>query len=148
MITSSFLCRDKVSSNTSSLITALVRLLSTMSSPERHAQRQSQFVNHGNLLHSVSGERLSPSMPRTNSRVSHDNDGDHFFHRMTLTHNDQFAASRAANTQPTYDFLAGNSVSSNSHPVQPLQQTVRQSRATKAGWKGVRFIRKTPLIVC
>ena len=54
-----------------------------MSSPGRHTQRQSQFVNHGDVLHSASGERLSPSMPRTNSRVSNDAIHDHDLHSIT-----------------------------------------------------------------
>lgn len=48
-----------------------------------------------------------------------------------LAHNEQFAASRIANTQPTYDFFTGTSIS-NTHAVQPLQQTFRQSQAIKA----------------
>jgi hypothetical protein len=49
-----------------------------------------------------------------------------------LPHDDQFAASRMASTQPTYDFIAGNS-NTNSHGIQPLQQTFRQTQASKAG---------------
>jgi mitotic spindle assembly checkpoint protein MAD1 len=42
-----------------------------------------------------------------------------------------------ANTQPTYDLLTGNSNSNpNSHTIQPLQQTFRQSQTTKAGQEG------------
>lgn len=46
------------------------------------------------------------------------------------------AASRIGNTQPTYDFLTGTSIN---HTLQPLQQTFRQSQASKPGKQNIMF---------
>ncbi|KAI4139887.1 MAG: hypothetical protein L6R39_006061, partial [Caloplaca ligustica] len=80
-----------------------------MDSPMRQARRRSREVG------------ASTSPPARNSRANASSG----IHVSTS----RFAASRNANTQPTYDFLSGGGASP--PRAQPLQQNFRQSQAVK-----------------
>ena len=89
-----------------------------MSSPKRQSRRPSQAADMATPL---MNEDLSP-VRVSNSRVCVQTTMPGIF-----AYEVKFAASRIANTQPTYDFITG---APNSHPVQPLRQTFRQSQVT------------------
>ncbi|KAL8985602.1 MAG: hypothetical protein Q9205_000741 [Flavoplaca limonia] len=78
-----------------------------MASPMRQARR----------LREELGESTSPPLASSNNNVA----------SMSTS---RFAASRNANTQPTYDFLSGGGGASPPRS-QPLQQTVRQSQISR-----------------
>ncbi|KAL8875503.1 MAG: hypothetical protein Q9198_006150, partial [Flavoplaca austrocitrina] len=78
-----------------------------MASPMRQARR----------LREELGESTPPPLANSNNNVA----------SMSTS---RFAASRNANTQPTYDFLSGGGGASPPRS-QPLQQTVRQSQISR-----------------
>lgn len=104
-----------------------------MSSPMRQARRHSQALEEGasprnRVIH-------SHNMPASSIPSSRVCDMTRWFALVdTITDISQFGASRIANTQPTYDFITGTPIPP---PVQPLQQTFRQSQVIKAGEVGL-----------
>lgn len=103
-----------------------------MSSSMRQARRHSQALEEGaSPRNRIIHPHNMPASSIPNSRVCHVTR--RFALVDTITDINQFGASRIANTQPTYDFITGTPIPP---PVQPLQQTFRQSQVIKAGEVG------------
>ncbi|KAI4228133.1 MAG: hypothetical protein L6R36_001847, partial [Xanthoria steineri] len=82
-----------------------------MDSPMRQARRRSRELGGSTSPPQVnSNNNVASSLPVSTSR---------------------FAASRNANTQPTYDFFSGGGGGASPPRSQPLQQSLRQSQAPR-----------------
>lgn len=106
-----------------------------MSSPMRHARRHSQALEEGGSPRNrINNSHNMPASSLANSRVCDERRWVCLVDMITDAN--QFGASRIANTQATYDFITGTPIPP---PVQPLQQTFRQSQVTIAGEFGLRI---------